>query len=332
MTMPHPSYEYAMGRISVFAKRMLTAAQLRRISEAADAREALVLLLETGYGGNLTPEQFQHLEIDYVIRAQLQMSRKMIRDLTPEPELTSLFLLEVDTHNIKTLLKARLMGIDAPDVLIEGGVFSLDFLKECVYNKKYDKLPDAYRIAMNKIEIDLQRNIDPLLFSAQIDCAMFKHIKTVLDRMEEQGFVRHYFSLFADFQNARSVVRSRLMNWNSDKLRPLLLDCGEISHSVFIEGMDTPLEQLGAKFNRGPHGKIISQAIEEYVATGNTPILKKRMETALMNVLKSVKWDMFTLGPIIGYLMGREAEAKALRVIFGAKRAGFEVELPELYA
>ena len=56
------------------------------------------------------------------------------------------------------------------------------------------------------------------------------------------------------------------------------------------------------------------------------------METALMNVLRSVKWDMFSLGPIIGYLMGREAEAKALRVIFGAKRGGFDYELPELYA
>ncbi|NLH45575.1 MAG: V-type ATPase subunit [Acholeplasmataceae bacterium] len=330
--MPHPSYEYAVGRISVFSRRMLTAAQLRRIAEATDVTEALALLLETGYGGNLTPAQVVHTEIDYVIRAQLQMSRKMVWELTPDPDLTSLFLLEVDTHNIKTFLKARLMGIEAPDVLIEGGVFPLDFLKDCVYNKKYDKLPDAYRIAMNKIEIDLQRSIDPLLFSAQIDCAMFKHIKSVLDKREEEGFVREYFTLMADFQNARSVIRSRMLNWNSDKLRPMLLDCGEIDHSVFIEGMDTPLEQLGAKLNRGPNGKLISQTIEEYVATGNVPILKRRMETALMNVLRAVKWDVSTLGPIIGYLMGREAEAKALRIIFGAKRAGFEIELPELYA
>ena len=185
---------------------------------------------------------------------------------------------------------------------------------------------------MNKIEIGLQRSIDPLLFSAQIDCAMFKHIKSVLDKREEAGFVREYFTLMADFQNARSVIRSRMLNWNSDKLRPMLLDCGEIDHSVFIEGMDTPLEQLGAKLNRGPNGKLISQTIEEYVATGNVPILKRRMETALMNVLRAVKWDVSTLGPIIGYLMGREAEAKALRIIFGAKRAGFEIELPELYA
>lgn len=330
--MPQSSYEYAVGRISVLSKKMLDAAQLRRISEATDAVEALALLLETGYGGNLTAEKFYNQEIDYVIRAQLQMSRKMVWELTPAPELTSLFLLEVDTHNIKALLKARLIEIEVPDVLIDGGFFSLELLRECIENKNYDRLPEAYRIAMNKIELELQRDVDPLLFSAQIDGAMFKHIKMVLDKMNDKSFVRQYFSLMADFQNARSVVRARLMNWDVDKLRPLLLDCGEIDHAVFIEGMETPFEQLGVKFNRGSHGRIISQTIEEYVSTGNTPILKRRMETALMNVLRSVKWEMFTLGPIIGYLMGMEAEAKALRLIFAAKRSGFEFELPELYA
>ena len=127
-------------------------------------------------------------------------------------------------------------------------------------------------------------------------------------------------------------MRARLLNWDVDKLRLMLLEGGEIDFNVFLEGMDTPMEQLGAKFNRGKNGKLISQSVEEYVTTGDASVLKRKMETALMHVLRSVKWDMFSLGPIIGYLMGREAEAKALRVIFGAKRGGFEYELPELYA
>ena len=95
----------------------------------------------------------------------------------------------------------------------------------------------------------------------------------------------------------------------------------------------TPSSSPIAKLERvGKNGKIISQSVEEYVTTGDASVLKRKMETALMNVLRSVKWDMFSLGPIIGYLMGREAEAKALRVIFGAKRGGFDYELPELYA
>ena len=321
--MPQASYEYAVGRISQLSTKMLDATKLRRIYEAGSVQESLALLLETGYGGNLTPEQMASEEIDYVIREQLQTSRKVVWEVTPAPELTSLFLLEVDGHNLKTLLKARLLGVEAPDVLIDGGSFPLDTLKECVAGANYESLPDAYRKA---------RGIDPLKFSAEIDGAMFRHIKSVLDKKNDHSFVRDYFSLQADFQNARSVVRARLLNWDVDKLRLMLLEGGEIDFNVFMEGMDTPMEQLGAKLNRGKNGKLISQSIEEYVTTGDASVLKRKMETALMNVLRSVKWDMFSLGPIIGYLMGREAEAKALRVIFGAKRGGFEYELPELYA
>lgn len=330
--MPQASYEYAVGRVSVLSTRMLDATQIRRISEATSEGEALALLLETGYGGNLTAGQINNKEIDYVIREQLQLSRQKIWELTPEPELTSLFLLQVDVHNIKTLLKARLLGIEAPDVLIEGGNFRLDFLQDAISGKHYSAMPDAFRIAMDKIEIDLQHHIDPLRFSAELDGAMFKHIKSVLKEKSDNSFVREYFSLMADFQNARSVVRSRLLHWEADKLKPLLLECGEIDNDIFLEAMETPLEQLGAKLNHGRHGKLISQTIEEFVSTNEPAILKRKMETALMNVLRKVKWDTFTLGPIIGYLMAREAEAKALRIIFGAKRGGFETQLPELYA
>lgn len=330
--MPQASYEYAVGRISQLSTKMLDAAKLRRIYEAGTFQEALALLLETGYGGNLSPEQLATEEIDYIIREQLQISRKIVWEVTPAPELTSLFLLEVDGHNLKTLLKARLLGVEAPDVLIDGGSFPLDQLKECVASSNYEPLPPAYRDTMNRIETELTREIDPLKFSAEIDGAMFRHIKSVLDKKNDHSFVRDYFSLQADFQNARSVVRARLLNWDVDKLRLMLLEGGEIDFNVFLEGMDTPMEQLGAKFNRGKNGKLISQTVEEYVTTGDASVLKRKMEMALMHVLRSVKWDMFSLGPIVGYLMGREAEAKALRVIFGAKRGGFDYELPELYA
>ena len=330
--MPQASYEYAVGRISQLSTKMLDAAKLRRIYEAGTAQEALALLLETGYGGNLTPEQIASEEIDYVIREQLQISRKVVWEVTPDPDLTSLFLLEVDGHNLKTLLKARLLGVEAPDVLIDGGSFPLEQLKECVATSNYETLPKEYRDTMNKIEADLARGVDSLKLSAEIDKAMFRRIRNVLDKKNDHSFIRDYFSLQADFQNARSVIRARLLNWDVDKLRLMLLEGGEIDLNVFVEGMDTPMEQLGAKFNRGKNGKLISQTVEEYVTTGDAAVLKQKMETALMNVLRSVKWDMFSLGPIIGYLMGREAEAKALRVIFGAKRGGFDYELPELYA
>jgi V/A-type H+-transporting ATPase subunit C len=127
--MPQASYAYAMGRISVLTTKMLDAVKLRRIAEAPTEKEALAMLLETGYGGNLSGSNTYNREIDYIIRDQLQMSRQVIWELTPDPDRTKLFLLEVDVHNIKALLKARLLDIDVPDILRYGGYLPDRYVK-----------------------------------------------------------------------------------------------------------------------------------------------------------------------------------------------------------
>jgi len=331
--MPQDSYEYAIGRVSVMSTKMLKQNQLRRISEAPTIKEAIALLIETGYGeGNITEEEIAHGELDLMIREQMNLTRKRILELTPDVELTGLFLLHVDNHNMKTLLKARLLKTSGEQYLRDGGFFPLDMLKTCITTRKYDSLPKVYRNAFNKIEMDISRkNIDPMRFSATLDCALFEYAKEVLDEKEEQGFIREYFNLRADFQNALSLVRARLLHWGPDKLRVLLLDCGEIDKKYYLESMDTPFEQLGARLNHGSHGIALAAALNDYVQRKDIAAIADVMRRMLMEILRKVRWDTDNLGPIIGYLKARDAEAQALRVIFGSKQGGFEAPLPQLF-
>ncbi len=332
--MPQPSYEYAIGRISVMSTRLLNQSQLRRISEAPTVKEAMALLVETGYGeGNVTEEELITGDIDLIIREQMNIARRKIIELTPDGDLTGLFLLRVDTHNMKTLLKARLLGEDATPYLRDGGHFSLEVLTSAIAGKNYSRLPKIYAQAWDKIEADLARGVvDPMHFSAMLDGAMFSYAQEILTARGEKGFVRKYFTARADFQNTLSLVRARLLHWDEDKLKELLLACGDIDRKTFLDNVETPLEQLPARLNRGSCGADISQTLNDYVQTRDIATIAAAMRTKLMDILREVKWDNSTLGPIIGYLKARDAEAQALRVIFGSKEGGFEAPLPQLYA
>jgi V/A-type H+-transporting ATPase subunit C len=331
--MPQNSYEYAMGRVSILSTKMLKQNQLRRIAEAATVKEATAILVEAGYGeGNLTEEELAYGDLDLLIREQMNLTRKRILELTPDVELTGLFLLRVDTHNMKTLLKARMLGTDGEPYLRDGGFFPLELLKTCITTRKYDSLPKVYKNTFAKIEMDISRkNIDPMRFSAMLDGALFEYAKEVLDEKEEHGFIREYFNVRSDFQNALSLVRARLLHWGPEKLRMLLLDCGEIDKKYFLESMDTPLEQLGARLSHGSHGLELAAALNDYVQRKDIAAIADCMRHMLMEILRKVRWDYDTLGPVIGYLKARDAEAQALRVIFGSKQGGFEAPLPQLY-
>lgn len=330
--MAQPSFEFALGRISVLSTHLLSASQLRRIAEAGSTKEAQKLLLETGYGENAATEQeLATGEIDLIIRGQLQLTRKRIKELTPDPELTGLFLLPVDTHNIKALLKARLLGTSADEILRDGGNFPLDTLKDMIQTKYYEDMPPVYRDTLNEIESELGREADPLVFSAMVDGAMFRHAKAIMDAKHEKGFIRAYFSLWADFQNTLSLIRAQNLHWELSQLRLVLVDAGEIPRTVFEECLDTPLEQLGARLNQGAHGADLVQAINEFAQTGDLGIIARRMQEGKMQIIRLAKWETDSLGPIVGYLYAREVEAEALRLIFGALAGGFEAELPEIY-
>lgn len=331
--MPQPSYEYALGRISVLSTHLLSAAQIRRIAEAPGTKEAMKLLLETGYGENAAMEQeMAGGEIDLLIRAQLQLTRKRVQELTPDAKLTGLFLLPVDTHNLKVLLKARLLGTPADDILRDGGNFPLDTLKDMVQTKYYEDLPPVYAKALDEIEGDLAREADPFRLSARLDRALFEEAETVLAEKKENGFIRSYFSLWADFQNTISLIRAQNLHWELSQLRQVLVVCGEIPRQVFEECLDVPPEQLGGRLNQGSHGGELAQAINEFAQTGELSVLPKRMKELLGGIIRRARWDTHSLGPIVAFLLARETEAEALRMIFGALEGGFEPQLPGIYA
>jgi V/A-type H+-transporting ATPase subunit C len=142
--------------------------------------------------------------------------------------------------------------------------------------------------------------------------------------------VRDYFSLMADFQNARSLIRARFLHWDVDKIRPQLLECGEIDDRYFLEAVDTPMEQLSGKLNRGSNGRFIAETIDDYNPKASSPSSSRRWNGPDGDCQEG-QLQSFRTGSHHRLSARRNAEAKALRVIFNAKRSGVEVNLPELY-
>lgn len=323
--MPQDSYPYAVGRVRVLETRLLDRARWNRLKEA-DLSDALKILIEAGYGAGAADKT----DVDSLIEAELENTRALIYEITPEERLTNLFLLRTDAHNLKTLLKARMVGVDADDTLIAGGVLPLEQVKESVRSGDYSALPPAFQSAMEKAEAILEKDGDPRALSAAIDEAVFAHALSVLKK-HKNGAIESYFTAQIDFLNVLSAIRARTLGWSEEKLIPLLIPGGNIPEETFTESLRVPTEQLAKVLGVGPYGRLIASAMEEFRETGSAQGVERRMDGALMTAVREGKYDSFSMGPILGYLLGREAEAKALRVLFAAKRAGVSAQLPELY-
>lgn len=313
-------YLYAVGRIKVLENKLLDSTQWQRLSEA-DEQEGIKILEEAGYGADAEKKG----DLDEMIEAETSAVRMLVAELSPEPELSDLFLLPADAHNIKVIFKSILNRSEDTSLYLPGGSIPLELLKKCVEAGDYEALPPAIGEAMKKAE----GQTDPRLLSAVIDNGIFTHILQVLN-LHKNPLLLHYFTSKIDFTNVLTIIRCNVLGWNAGKALPLLIEGGGLSAGTLTGALGMTEDQLPRQLGVGDDGSLIKGLLEAYAQSHDYTALEQGFENALTGIIHEERSDSFGIGPMANYLLARLNEARALRILFTGKRAGIKVPLSEL--
>lgn len=311
---------FANGRIAALEWRLIDRAKWNQLYEASVA-EAKNLLEEIGYGADVQDKS----DVENLIDGEMTEARELINEISPDPDLTALFLLATDGHNLKTLLKGKIQGENVEDVLIGGSSIPVDELKRIVDTESYDSLPPELAAAIKNI----QGTGDPRILSAAVDNGVYAHIIEVLNH-KKNPLLLSYFKAKIDFANILTIIRANVLGWEIAKVRPLLLGGGDISESALLDAIGMSPENLVKQLATGEHSTLIKRVLEDYVQHRNVTRVEQELENAAFSIVHEEKNDAFGIGPLANYLLQKTAEAKALRVMFTAKRAGVNMPLAEL--
>lgn len=95
---------------------------------------------------------------------------------------------------------------------------------------------------------------------------------------------------------------------------------GYVSHRLLIQCFDGSEEGIARAAATGPARESILKGLEEYGRSGRLTELERQRDNYLISLFKGAKFAEGGIEPLIGYLLGREQEAKCLRLIITAKR------------
>lgn len=322
--MPQSSYAYAVARVRVLEGRLITKERLTRLVEADTPDDALRLLLEFNYGaaaGDLkTPYEY-----DRLILEELREAYGLVEHISPDPALTGLFRLQYDAHNLKVLLKQRLLEDASEDVasyLMDVGTLPVEKLKACVTEKRYSILPEPFKAALGALEKGFNSGVvDPQAIGTALDKAVFQEAFRRLDAKPNK-FAKAYFSALADFQNVRILLRAKARASAKEELANALLPQGGVPHSRLIAALEMAPDALVKAVATGPVMRGIQAGLEDYFRTESMAALERRADDYLLDLAKGGKRETLGIGPLIGYLLAREQEAKVVRIVMVAKLNG----------
>lgn len=320
MTMSDISYEYAVGRIKAREGRILNRATWNRLLEA-NGEEALKILQESGYGSDADDQT----RIEALIDAEVTQTQQLIAGISPDPDLTNLFLYPTDGYNLKIILKGILQRTDVKDLLHEGGTIPLEVLLASVEDEPADALPEPFKEALEKLEgVE-----DPRLISLCVDQAVYQ---CILDELTEHKnlLLIQYFQAKIDFTNILTIVRGNALHWDVAQVTRLLLEGGQLEKRILTAAIGLEPDQLPKALAVGDFSDAIKGALDNYASHHNIGELEQQLDNVPLSIIHEARSDSFGIGPILNYLLLKEREAQALRVLFAGKRAGMSLSLAEL--
>lgn len=316
--MPQPSYPYACARISALEKGLLSAQSIRRMAEGS-LEDAMRLLLDARYGG--LPDATSD-DAERMIENVRRQTTQTIREVSPSPAITDLFILQTDAQNLKLLIKARLLGASEA-LFLEGGLFARDTLAAMVAEQKYDALPEEMRDSLIELERRLKIQTEPQLVSLLVDYGYYAHCLNAAKACKEP-FVRQYFEAACDFGNVIAFFRMRAMGAPKEDVKGALLPSEGIKADALADAYELSAEQLSRAISGSTAKSALQEGLNRMLQSGSIAALEKARDDCLLSFVKSHRHEVTTIFPIVGYLLAKDREAKAVRLILTVKRNGLD--------
>ena len=312
--MAQKSYAYACARVSALSRRLLDDTALKRMAEGSMG-DALRILIDDRYGS--LPDAGEG-DGERMIERELIAMREEVRSISPEPQITDLFLLQSDVMNLKTLIKARLL--EQKDVSWQaGGLYDREVLEKAVSDQDYRFLPEDMAEELNALEKRLAVSVEPQLISIALDRAYLRH--ALKAAAKNRGF-SHYFKAKADFDNVLTFLRVRAMGGGRGMLKDVLLVEGGIPFRAFFEGYDFSAEGFGKIVESSVCRRELATALDRMYGAGSIGEVEKARDNYLMSLIAAHKHDVMSLYPVVGYILAKEREAQNVRLILTVKRNG----------
>ncbi len=296
-------------------KNLLTAARMDRMIDAPSAEEAGKVLQEIGYG-DFSAESDRELSAALVAERE-----KLFADLyrfVPDRAVVDVFKVKYDYHNIKTLLKAQAMNISGKHLLLDAGRVSAERLEKAVTDGAYDLLPEELAKAAREAAEVIGTTGDPQLGDFVLDRAYYAEMLSAA-RKTRSTFLESYVRATIDAANLRSAVRTLRMKKGGDFLKKVLFEGGTIqTERILTAALGGNLEEPF----RSTELRAAAELGAEAAAGGSLTKFEKVCDDSVTAVAAKAKSVPFGVEAVIGYLVAKEIEFTAVRIIMSSRMAG----------
>lgn len=306
-------YTYAVARIRALEVSLFSNAVIEQLIACQSYEQCIQFLAERGWGDNDTSADAERMlkrEEEKIWQVMKELSIDMKKfDVLSYPKLF---------HNLKAAIKEVCTEDTGRDIYYEDAAVPGKEMLEIVREKDFGRLPGAMSSVAAEAYDTLLHTRDGQLCDIMIDRAALDAIYKAGMEAEDK-IIRDYAESAVAVADIKIAVRSQKTAKTIEFMKRAMAECKSIS-----------VDQLSRAALNGPEAIRDYLAGTEYAggaeALAESPSAFERWcDNRIIQTISPQKYESFTIGPVVAYVLARQNEIKTVRIILSGKRS----ELPD---
>lgn len=313
--MSKTKYTYAVARIRALEVSLLTNAVIEQLLACKSAEQALQLLVEKGWG-DLTAGT---LDADEVLNKEEEKMWQTIREVAPDMHVFDVLSLPKLYHNLKAAIKEVCTEVENKNIFYDDCEITGEEMFALVQNKEFDKLPSNMPATAREAFDTLLHTRDGQLCDLIIDHAT---LEAMLEAGKKSGekIIEEYAQTAVAIADIKIAVRSQKTGKNAEFMKKAMVNCSEINVDQLTQAALAGAEEIaqyleGTSYREGADALRISPSAFE-----------RWCDNKMTDSMRSQKYESFSVGPLLAYLLARQNEIKTVRIILTGKQNEFPDE------
>ena len=307
-------YTYAVARIRALEGSLLTQNVIEQLMACQNETQCLQLLSEKGWGD---PADMQ--DPAQMLRREEEKIWEVISDVAPELSVFDVMSYTKVFHNLKAAIKAVCTGDEERNIFYQDSSISGAQMLEIIKNKEFGRLPETMAGAAQEAYDALLHTGDGQLCDVIIDRAALEAIYEA-GKKAEDAIIRDYAESTVAIADIKIAVRAQKTGKSPEFLKRALAPCDSIRVETLAKAAANGMEAirdylLGTVYAAG------AEALEE-----SPSAFERWCDNRMIETMKPQKYQAFSVGPLVAYIVARENEIKTVRIILTGKQNQFPEE------
>lgn len=306
-------YTYAVAQIRAMEVNLFSKEIVDQLIACQTYEQCLQLLEEKGWGDGALQR-----DMEGILAKEEEKIWDVVRELGIPLERFDVLMYPKLFHNLKAAIKEVCTEETNQQIFYENGMVMGKEMLTLVRERRFEELPQVLQDVAREAYESLLHTRDGQLCDIMIDKAALEAICQA-GKETKEPVIREYAKSYVEVANIKVAVRSAKTGKSLDFMEKAMTDCEGIRWERLAKAALTGIEG-------------ICEYLQETAYSQGAEVLRQSMsaferwcDNRIIETMKSQKYEAFTLGPIVAYVIARQNEIRTVRMVLSGKQN----QLPE---